>query len=734
MNIVLKVFLSMSFSGSLLILVLFCVKRFLKDKTSRQWQYYIWLIVILRLLLPFGAETNLMGKTYQAIDQAITQSAPLSEPQTPVNTPDILTPAAGLESSNKSANNPTEELTTAHSLQDIASLLINHIWLIWLVAALGMLIRKVTIYQGFIWYIHAGLSPVSDIVILDHLSITAERMGIKKPIELYVNPLISSPLLIGFFHPCIVLPSINISEKDFQYIVLHELIHYKRWDMFYKWLVQFTVCLHWFNPFVHLMGQEITKACEFSCDEAVLSKMGCDNTQDYGKTLLNAMAAVGKYKETPGAVTLSENKKLLKERLGAIMNFKKTSKTRRLLTGILTLCMIFGASFVGIYSVAAASSQISDKPQISVINENNTLPTQEEIDAHSTDYSLQAEQYYKTGSLPLFEITFPRLDETTQRSWLEKFYTDGDFAFFSVAVRGLDANSSLFADFAEKSYTDDEIAFFSTLTDCMDETELNPWLERALIDEKWAFQSMLFNKLDQNNEFDKLKDKQEKEWEAMQTAEYKTIGVTMDAKNYYYQGQLINIFLDIRANNSFYTLNTNPAGTVNIKITRDANDKIVNVSYMTEAEVTELLHDMSDDDIRTNDDWQASAEGRTWYPQLIPINLKTVADGEIVYLGEYTLSDGDRIWYNVLAETGNGLQVGFVKPEDIHLNTTYYSVENLRQQNETLECNASFTFKPPVKPGTYKLFLRATNGTLENVKGNISIGFAADATILTPHK
>ncbi len=150
MNIVLKVFLSMSFSGSLLILVLFCVKRFLKDKTSRQWQYYIWLIVILRLLLPFGAETNLMGKTYQAIDQAITQSAPLSEPQNPVNTPDILTPAAGLESSNKSANNPTEELTTAHSLQDIASLLINHIWLIWLVAALGMLIRKVTIYQGFI--------------------------------------------------------------------------------------------------------------------------------------------------------------------------------------------------------------------------------------------------------------------------------------------------------------------------------------------------------------------------------------------------------------------------------------------------------------------------------------------------------------------------------------------------------------------------------------------------------
>ena len=39
--------------------------------------------------------------------------------------------------------------------------------------------------------------------------------------ELCVNPLVSSPLLIGFFHPCIVLPSADIPEKDFRCIVLH---------------------------------------------------------------------------------------------------------------------------------------------------------------------------------------------------------------------------------------------------------------------------------------------------------------------------------------------------------------------------------------------------------------------------------------------------------------------------------------------------------------------------------
>lgn len=861
MNAALKIFLSMSFSGSLLILALLLGKRFLKDKISRQWQYYIWLIVLLRLLLPFGPEVSLMGKAYQAVDQAISQTVPLPPQQ---NAPgDNLAPAVGAEQHNEPVNSPADDITTAHQFQDIGVLLINHIWLVWLVAALGLLIRKITIYQGFVRYIKAGLTPVSDIQRLNELSIVAEQLGIKKPIELCVNPLVSSPLLIGFFRPCIVLPSADIPEKDFRYIILHELTHYKRRDMFYKWLVQITVCLHWFNPLVYLMSREITKACEFSCDEAVLAKMGSSNAQDYGKTLLDAMVAVGRYKENLGAVTLSENKELLKERLGAIMKFKKKSKAIQLLTGMLTLCIVFSAAFVGIYPTAAAAdvpNSINTEKSVPPLFDNSQTADNssemETLDFKGTSYYLvyneaqlraigtgkygmnlnymqqadislsagdwvpigtwddpftgtyngngfeitgltmtdpdakiiglfgvaknahiynitlrdydiasagknaanksvgavlaigqgsrsydnfvypkeaavsiednssEIERYYKADSLPLFEITFSRLDENAQRTWLEKLYAESDFAFFSVAVRGLDSNSPLLADFAEKAYTDEEMAFFSTLTDCMDEAELELWLDRALEDGNWAFQSMLYNKLNRGEEFDELKEKQEKEWAEAQAAEYRAVGITMDGKDYYYAGQLVNIFLDIRPNKSVYTLNTNPQGTVNIKIVRDSDNAITSVAYMSEAEVTELLEDMSDND----DDWQESVRGKVWHPQVIPVNLETMTNGEIVWLGEYTLSDGDRIWYNVSAETGNGLQVGFVKPGDTHLNTTYYSVKNLRQEDETLECTASFTVKPPVKPGTYKLFLRATDGVLGNVTGSISIGFAAKAS------
>ena len=849
MNAALKIFLSMSFSGSLLILALLLGKRFLKDKISRQWQYYIWLIVLLRLLLPFGPEVSLMGKAYQAVDQAISQTVPLPPQQ---NAPgDNLAPAAGAEQHNEPVNSPADDITTAHQFQDIGVLLINHIWLVWLVAALGLLIRKITIYQGFVRYIKAGLTPVSDIQRLNELSIVAEQLGIKKPIELCVNPLVSSPLLIGFFHPCVVLPSADIPEKDFRYIVLHELTHYKRGDMFYKWLVQVTVCLHWFNPLVHLMSREITKACEFSCDEAVLAKMGSSNAQDYGKTLLDAMAAVGRYKENLGAVTLSENKELLKERLGAIMKFKKKSKAIQLLTGMLTLCIVFSAAFIGIYPTAAAAdvpNSINTEKSVPPLFDNSQTADNssemETLDFKGTSYYLvyneaqlraigtgkygmnlnymqqadislsagdwvpigtwddpftgtyngngfeitgltmtdpdakiiglfgvaknahiynitlrdydiasagknaanksvgavlaigqgsrsydnfvypkeaavsikdnssEIERYYKADSLPLFEITFSRLDENAQRTWLEKLYAESDFAFFSVAVRGLGSNSPLLADFAEKAYTDEEMAFFSTLMDRMDESELELWLDRALEDGNWAFQSMLFDKLNRGEEFDELEEKQEKEWAEAQAAEYQAVGVTMDGKDYYYQGQLVNIFLDIRPNKSVYTLNMNPKGTVNIKIVRDTESKITGVAYMTEAEVIELLGDMDDSDDKTG-------------VEIIPVDFKTVAAGETIFLGEYTLSDGDEILYDISAKTGNRMKVFFAK--DNQEDVAYWSVNNLRQPGEPLECIADFTVGPPATtPGTYKLYLQAPDGTLGTVRGSVSI-VSADA-------
>ncbi len=73
MNLIFKTVLSMSLSGALLISILLLGGRLLKGRLSRQWQYYVWLIVVMRLLLPFGPDASLMGRVCQTADRTIAQ-------------------------------------------------------------------------------------------------------------------------------------------------------------------------------------------------------------------------------------------------------------------------------------------------------------------------------------------------------------------------------------------------------------------------------------------------------------------------------------------------------------------------------------------------------------------------------------------------------------------------------------------------------------------------------------
>lgn len=93
--------------------------------------------------------------------------------------------------------------------------------------------------------------------------------------------------------------------------------------MFYKWLIQITLCIHWFNPFVYLIARETGRLCELSCDEEVIKKLDEKGKKEYGNTLLNMANTEKKFKNPIASVTLNEGKKLLKERLDKIMVFKK---------------------------------------------------------------------------------------------------------------------------------------------------------------------------------------------------------------------------------------------------------------------------------------------------------------------------------------------------------------------------------------------------------------------------
>ncbi len=351
MNETLKVVLSLSLSGTLLILLLFLLRSLFKERLSKRWQYYIWLVAVARLLFPFAPETNLMAALFQGTDRASEQTEIVSPYTWQGGIVDKSQTGEVTDGQNNLHSEQAEPAESVNSPVRNGVLMVwQNLWIGWLVAALLLFVRKITIYQDFVKYIRAGCVEVVDIDLLERFGKLVEQNQIKTTVELCTNNLISSPLLIGFFRPCIILPTADLPPADFDYTIRHELMHFKRRDMFYKWLVQFTVCIHWFNPFVYLMSREIGRICELSCDEAVIRKLDPQGRRAYGDTLLNAIGLGGSYKDSLVSLTLNESKELLKERLDAIMNFKKIPKWAIFTSLFLTGMLVCGFSFLGAYA------------------------------------------------------------------------------------------------------------------------------------------------------------------------------------------------------------------------------------------------------------------------------------------------------------------------------------------------------------------------------------------------
>lgn len=350
--------LSMSIGGSILIALVLLMEKVAGKATGRQWQYYIWLIVVARLLIPFGP--SLQIGLPEDIDERTVASAGAAALQTQGSLPALedITPGAGESADGTSSAAAGSEEAEANPEEAKSSAAMSSPWtnagniafIVWVCGFLALLTRRVTAYQSFQKYVRAGMVPCDDPAKLDALADAAAQCGIRRPVEAAANPLISSPMLIGLVHPCIVLPNEKISNAEFRYAALHELTHLRRLDLVYKWLVQLAVCVHWFNPLVHIMEKRVRKACEFSCDEAVVRRDGPDSAVPYGMTLLNAMACAGTYSEPAASVNLSENKRLLKERLEELKTYEQRRKASAVVLSIfIAACLVGTTACTGVY-------------------------------------------------------------------------------------------------------------------------------------------------------------------------------------------------------------------------------------------------------------------------------------------------------------------------------------------------------------------------------------------------
>ncbi len=347
MNEFVKILLSLSVSGALLLLLILGLKPLYKNKFSKRWQYYIWIVVALRFLLPFTPDTTIIGSLFEKFDTAVITNEIPASPNVPV--------PADTGNSKAEPIQTNREIATAAMREPVDKYVC--LFFIWSALALVLFVRKVTVYQGFIQYIKAGNKEVSDIKILNLLSDCEEKLKIKTRVELSCNPLIASPMLIGFFRPRIILPAHEWEDKELSYIFVHELIHYKQRDMFYKWLIQVVVCVHWFNPFVYLLEKEVNKSCELSCDEKVISVLDDTARREYGDILISFLKSNNLYKSSLASVTLTEGAEQLKERLGAIMKFRKKSKVIIAITAIFTVAVCICFFVAGAYAAPSTANE-----------------------------------------------------------------------------------------------------------------------------------------------------------------------------------------------------------------------------------------------------------------------------------------------------------------------------------------------------------------------------------------
>ena len=462
MNEFMKILLSLSVSGALLLLLILGLKPLYKNRFSKRWQYYIWIVVALRFLLPFTPDTTIVGSLFEKFDTAaITNEIPTSP-----NVPVVVNP-----DNSKAEPTQTNREINAAALREPFNKYVC-LFFIWSALALALFVRKVTVYQGFIQYIKAGNKEVSDIKILNLLSDCEEKLNIKTRVELSCNPLIASPMLIGFFRPRIILPVGELEDKELSYIFVHELIHYKQRDMFYKWLIQIVVCVHWFNPFVYLLEKEVNKSCELSCDEKVIAVLDDKEKREYGDTLISFLKSNNLYKSSLASVTLTEGAEQLKERLGAIMKFKKKSKGIIAITAIFSVLVCVCFFVTGAYAASPATNN-------NLVLKDNGKPNEVSI---------------KTESDRNIKETENKTEKT------------------------------------ENQYS----------------------------------------------------------------TEYAQHGITVTDGIYYYHGERVRIFMDLRMNGSFENFIFDNEGSIDLRVLRDKNNSITNVEYLTESEADELLYDMDE--------------------------------------------------------------------------------------------------------------------------------------------
>ncbi|MDO4539667.1 MAG: M56 family metallopeptidase [Syntrophomonadaceae bacterium] len=314
--------LEVSLAAGLVIAILLLLTPVINKRFAARWKYCLWLLIAVRLLVPFsiswadiplpsgmgqpsafiipvpdiGLNIN-MPRPTPTIDAATDATAPVAAVNQPVST---------------AAAAPLAAATLPLTLVEAAAL-------IWLLGVFMMLLYQFMSYHLCRRQLLRWSYPVSDPDIKDARDELSVAMGIKKPVALCVSRRISSPMLIGFLRPVLLLPREDYDAAAAHFILKHELIHFKRRDVWYKLLLQAARAVHWFNPLVWLMLRGANADLERYCDDAVVAGAAMEERRRYNETILAAVQPQP-YRQTALSTYFYGGMKGMKERFRNILH------------------------------------------------------------------------------------------------------------------------------------------------------------------------------------------------------------------------------------------------------------------------------------------------------------------------------------------------------------------------------------------------------------------------------
>ncbi len=145
-------------------------------------------------------------------------------------------------------------------------------------------------------------------------------------IEVIQHDKISSPFMLGILKGKIYIPNISFSQKELEYIILHEINHFLRRDSLKKIIIQIIKYIFWWNPFAHSFANNFNHILEIQCDLKTTAGFSNEEKIRYLESITKIIKASKEtgvqYELAPNFVDIKDVD-FLKQRFRIVLNYKK---------------------------------------------------------------------------------------------------------------------------------------------------------------------------------------------------------------------------------------------------------------------------------------------------------------------------------------------------------------------------------------------------------------------------